>query len=154
MSLPRQEDAAAPFAVADLKTYLTGAWEIRRSLEDSRRGQRGTFHGRAVFTPDQEGGLAYREEGRLALGRFETLAHQSYRYGFPAPHVAEVSFDDGRPFHALDLSAGQWKAEHLCVADLYRAWFRVEGPERWSVTWTVTGPRKDQRLESLFFRAA
>jgi hypothetical protein len=154
MSLPRQEDAAPLFAVADLRTYLAGAWEIRRNLEDGRLGQRGTFDGRAVFAPDRAGGLAYREEGRLALGGFETLAHQGYRFGFSAPHIAEVSFEDGRPFHALDLSAGSWEAEHLCAADLYRGLFRAEGPERWTVTWTVTGPRKDQRLESLFTRAA
>ena len=154
MSLPRQEGAAALYAVADLRAYLAGAWEIRRSLEDALRGQRGSFDGSAAFTPDDDGGLAYREEGRLALGSFETLAHQSYRYGFPASHFAEVSFDDGRPFHDLDLSAGQWEVEHLCAADLYRGRFRVEGPERWSVIWTVAGPRKDQRLESLFLRAA
>ena len=154
MSLPRQEGAAALYPVADLRAYLTGAWEIRRTLEDSLRGARGGFDGRAAFTPDTGGGLAYREEGRLTLGGFETLAHQSYRYGFPALSLAEVRFDDGRPFHELDLSAGHWEAEHLCAADLYRGRFRAEGPERWAVTWTVTGPRKDQRLESLFTRAA
>jgi len=153
MSLPRQGDVAAPYAVADLRAYLLGDWVIRRSLEDSLRGARGIFDGRASFTPDTEGGLAYREEGRLALGGFETLAHQSYLYAFPVAHRAEVRFDDGRPFHDLDLSAGLWEAEHLCVADLYRGRFRAEGPERWSVVWTVAGPRKEQRLESVFTRS-
>lgn len=151
---PLEDIRDPPYPVADLRTYLAGAWEIRRILEDNIRGERGSFVGQASFSPEDDTTLAYREDGRLALGGFETLAHQSYRYGFPARHLAEVRFADGRPFHSLDLSAGLWQAEHLCAADLYRGRFRAEGPERWSVTWTVTGPRKNQRLESLFTRAA
>lgn len=150
---PLEDIRVKPYPVADLRAYLAGAWEVHRVLDDQRSGQRGTFDGRAAFTPDENGRLAYREEGRLALGGFETVAHQSYLYGFPAPGLAEVRFADGRPFHELDLSAGLWQAEHLCAADLYRGRFRAEGPRRWSVTWTVTGPRKDQRLESRFTRA-
>jgi hypothetical protein len=196
------EGRAARYPVADLRAYLLGAWVIRRTLDDRRRGAQGHFEGRATFTPlerfrfagslprpapppsaqhsgyarpqhtmalggrvgeragaasEQLGTLAYREEGCLALGGFETLAHQSYLYAFPATrraHRAEVRFADGRAFHALDLRDGQWSAEHVCAADLYRGRFRAEGPDRWSMLWTVTGPRKDQSLESLFTRAA
>ena len=52
MSLPRHASTAALYPVADLRAYLTGAWEIRRSLEDGLRGVRGTFDGWAAFTPD------------------------------------------------------------------------------------------------------
>jgi hypothetical protein len=146
------------YPVADLRAYLAGAWQIRRVLNDKLRGEPGSFEGRAIFAPEQDHTLAYREEGCLELGGFETLAHQSYLYAFPAPHRAphraEVRFADGRPFHALDLSDGRWAAEHLCGRDLYRGRFRAEGAERWSVTWTVAGPRKDQVLESRFTRAA
>ncbi len=143
--------------VADLRAYLVGAWQIRRTLDDRRKGAQGRFEGRATFIPGDENTLTYREEGRLALGGFETLAHQSYLYAFPAPHRAhraEVRFADGRPFHALDLSNGHWSAGHDCAEDLYRGRFRAEGADRWSVLWTVTGPRKDQSLESRFTRAA
>ena len=162
-----QENHEAPYPVADLRAYLAGPWVIRRTLADRRNGAQGHFEGRATFTPlerfrfagaasEQLGALTYREEGRLALGGFETLAHQSYLYAFPAPHLAhraEVRFADGRAFHLLDLRDGHWSAEHVCGADLYRGRFRVEGADRWSVLWTVTGPRKDQFLESFFTRA-
>ncbi len=118
--------------------------------------QGGRVGERAGAASEQLGALTYREEGRLALGGFETLAHQSYLYAFPAPHLAhraEVRFADGRAFHLLDLRDGHWSAEHVCGADLYRGRFRVEGADRWSVLWTVTGPRKDQFLESFFTRA-
>jgi hypothetical protein len=150
------------YQVADLKAYLAGVWTISRTLEDRRRGARGTFAGRAGFEPEGEDFLVYREEGRLALGGFETLAHQRYLYAFPAPHRAphqvphraEVRFADGRPFHDLDLSDGLWTAGHRCAPDTYRGRFRALGPDRWWVRWIVTGPRKDQALESLFTRAA
>ena len=155
---PPSQTRAALYPVADLRAYLVGAWEIRRTLDDRRRAAQGHFEGRATFIPGDENTLTYREEGCLELGGFETLAHQSYLYAFPllhwAPHRAEVRFADGRPFHALDLSDGRWAAEHLCGRDLYRGRFRAEGAERWSVTWTVAGPRKDQVLESRFTRAA
>jgi len=154
------------YPVADLRAYLAGSWTISRTLEDRRRGARGSFAGRAGFAPEGEGLLAYREEGRLALGGFETVAHQHYRYAFPAPpwvgrrapqrtpHRAEVRFADGRPFHDLDLSDGLWTAGHRCAPDTYRGRFRALGPDRWWVRWIVTGPRKNQVLESLFSRAA
>ena len=147
------QTVAALHPVANLRAYLTGVWEIGRTLDDKLRGECGRFEGRGVFAPGEDGTLVYEEQGRLALGGFETLAHQSYLYAFPAPHRAEVRFADGRPFHPLDLSAGEWRAEHLCAADLYRGRFQALGPDRWSVAWTVAGPRKDQVLESRFTRA-
>lgn len=146
------------YPVADLRAYLEGAWRIERALDDKLRGQQGRFEGRAVFAPEADGTLSYREEGRLALGGFETLAHQRYLYAFPAferaPHRAEVRFADGRPFHELDLSDGLWAAGHRCGADVYRGRFRALGADRWWVRWIVTGPLKDQALESLFSRAS
>ena len=155
---PPSEVREALYPVTDLRAYLLGAWEVRRTLDDRRRGESGSFEGRAIFAPGAANILTYREEGCLELGGFETLAHQSYLYAFPAtyraPHRAEVRFANGRPFHPLDFRDGLWSAEHVCAADLYRGRFRALAPDRWSVLWTVTGPRKDQVLESLFTRAA
>ncbi len=153
MTQPRLARADAAFAVADLRAYLTGAWRLTRAIEDRRSGQRGRFEGRAVFEAVR-GGLIYREEGRLVLGAFETLAHRAYRYTFPARHLAQVSFEDGRPFHALDLSAGDWAATHRCGRDIYEGAFRAEGPDLWRALWRITGPRKDQRLDGRYEREA
>jgi hypothetical protein len=151
MTDPSLVQTAAPFAVADLRAYLVGAWRLTRAIEDRRTGQRGRLEGRAVFEAEGDG-LVYREEGRLVLGAFETLAHRAYRYAFPVPHLAEVLFEDGRAFHGLDLSAGAWTATHRCGRDLYEGDFRAEGPDAWRARWRVTGPRKDQRLDGLYER--
>jgi Family of unknown function (DUF6314) len=154
IAVSAHEGRDARYPVADLRAYLTGAWRVGRTLEDRRRGARGRFDGGASFTPGQTGALACREEGRLALAGFETVAHQSYLYTFPAPFLAEVRFADGRPFHPLDLRDGVWTAEHLCGADLYRGAFRALGPDRWQAEWEISGPCKDQVLRGLFTRAA
>lgn len=152
---------APGYPVADLRAYLAGVWRLVRTLEDRRTGQKGRFEGRAVFREPEEGegtveagGLAYREEGRLVLGGFETLAHRAYLYRFPLLHLAEVRFADGRAFHRLDLSGGVWDAEHGCGGDLYRGSFRALGPDGWTAVWEVAGPRKDQRLSGRFTRLA
>lgn len=146
--------AAALLAVADLAAYLAGRWRLERRLEDRAGGRTGSLEGTAQFDPDAEGGLAYREQGRLVLGDFATLARQAYRFRFPLPARAEVSFADGRAFHDLDLSDGRWQARHRCGADLYCGRFAALGPERWTAEWRVTGPRKDQRLSAVYLRAA
>ncbi len=144
-------EAAGLRGIADLRGFLLGTWRLTRSIEDRRSGQGGTFEGTAVFRPERAG-LRYREEGRLALGGFETLASRGYRYAFPAPGRAEVRFADGAPFHALELSAAAWDVVHPCGADLYRGTFRLAGAGRWTAVWRITGPRKDQRLDGLYAR--
>ena len=64
----------------------------------------------------------------------------------------EVRFDDGRPFHALDLSAGTCPVRHDCPPDVYDGAYRVLDADRFTVRWTVTGPRKDSVLETTFTR--
>ncbi|MEE8505068.1 MAG: DUF6314 family protein [Kiloniellales bacterium] len=138
--------------VADLRAFLAGGWKLRRTIDDRRAGQRGTLEGAAVFTPEGDG-LVYREAGVLDLAGYRGSVIQAYRYSFPAPHRAEVAFRDGGLFHVLDLSARTWAAEHVCAGDLYRGDFLVEGPDQWRVSWTVTGPRKDQTLISRYSRS-
>ena len=137
--------------VADLRAFLAGGWNLSRTIDDRGAGQRGTLEGTAVFAPEGDG-LVYREAGVLDLAGYRRPVVQAYRYSFPAPHRAAVAFRDGGLFHALNLSGGAWAAEHVCADDLYRGDFRVEGADRWRVSWTVTGPRKDQTLTSRYSR--
>jgi hypothetical protein len=141
-----------PPGVADLRAFLEGTWLLTRALEDRRLGGRGALDGSAVFAAEG-GGLIYRETGVLRLGGEAFEASRVYRYRFPRPHCAEVVFEDGSRFHMLDFSGGRCAAEHRCGADLYRGRFRVAGPGEWHARWQVSGPRKDQILESRYLRA-
>ncbi|NIR58702.1 MAG: hypothetical protein GWO02_03860 [Gammaproteobacteria bacterium] len=137
----------------DLRGFLEGAWRLRRRLEDRRGGRCGRFDGAAVFAP-AGGELVYRERGVLRLGRYQGRAGRVYRYRFPAPGRADVAFEDGAAFHALDLGDGRCVVEHRCRDDIYRGRFHVAGPDAWQVVWLVAGPRKDQILTAGYQRVA
>ncbi len=151
LNLDRELDGGG-LGVLDLMVFLRGVWRLTRILEDRRAGQRGRLDGRAVFAP-AGAGLVYREHGVLRLGGFTGPAERVYRYRFPGPGRAEVAFEDGRPFHDLDLSHGRWSVVHRCRDDLYRGSFEVEGRDRWTAVWRVLGPRKDQVLRGRYDRA-
>ena len=138
--------------VAELRSFLVGAWRLQRAMKDRRLGQTGTLHGVAEFVADG-GGLLYRERGALTIDCHTGMATRAYRYRFPEPHFAEVCFEDGRPFHKIDLSRGMWEAEHRCGNDLYCGSFRVLAPNAWEAAWRIEGPRKDQTLISAYRRS-
>lgn len=150
-STPAANGAGWP--VADLRAYLTGSWTVERRILDRRLRRHGSFTGRSVFAEDRdEDGLRYRETGRLRIGDHDAPAEQIHRYAFPTPSAAAVFFRDGRPFHRLDLATGRARADHACDPDLYRARFKVLGPDAWCVLWRVTGPRKTLRLATTYIR--
>ena len=137
--------------ITNLRAFLEGAWRVLRTLEDRRAGIHGSFLGRGSFDPDSDG-LRYTEDGVLRLAAHEGTATRRYRYRFPAPHRADVAFEDGRPFHAIDLRRGSWAVTHACGKDTYRTTFRVLGREEWSARWHIAGPRKDHLVVSHYRR--
>jgi len=131
--------------------FFTGAWQFERQVEDRLAGETGDARGMAIFEPDGDG-LIWAETGELHFaGRtFEASRRMSItREG----ERWLVRFEDGRPFHYLDLSDGQDQAEHLCVADLYTGDLRTEGdgPGRlFRTRWRVEGPAKDQLIDTVY----
>ena len=137
--------------ITDLRAFLEGAWRVLRTVEDRGSGMQGGFIGCGSFVPDAAG-LGYAEDGVLRLTAYLGRASRRYLYRFPAPHRALVAFEDGRPFHALDLSRGAWAVTHACGKDTYRATFRVLGGDGWSSRWHIAGPRKDHLVTSHYRR--
>ena len=140
--------AARSDSPADLPAWLTGAWTARRIIN----GGAGTFTGTAVFSDDGAGALVWHEVGRLALPSHAGEATRTYLIVADGAGAWEVRFDDGRPFHPLDLSDGRWEARHHCGEDLYRGVYEVTAPDRFAVTWRVTGPRKDDVIACAYAR--
>lgn len=145
------EGDVALFAVADLRAFLVGRWQLTRDLTDRRDGVAGDMTGHAVFAAEGDT-LRYRETGAMRLGGYHGQAHQSYLYHFPQPGAAQVRFTDGRAFHTLDLTGGVWQAVHRCGADTYEGRFRVRSFDLLEATWRIAGPRKDQRLSTRYRR--
>ena len=127
---------------------------MKRDLLDRADGTRGTLAGVVLFVPDDDG-LALREEGAMRWPSFTGPATREYVLrpcGQPA--ACDVFFPDGRPFHRMSFATEANQDNHWCDPDTYRVAYSLEGADRFSYSWDVTGPRKDLLLTSRLTRIA
>ena len=122
--------------MAVLSDALRGDWSVTRAIN----GEADVFVGTATFTVEQDG-LWWRERGRMRVGDYTGEAHRTY-----VIVDGEVRFEDGRPFHPIDLAAARCEALHLCGPDTYRGVYEVLSAARFRVVWRVTGPGRDDRI--------
>jgi hypothetical protein len=146
------KDTVTAFIPPDLAVWLPGEWTVTRVINDGA----GRFEGRAAFIsdPGPPVSLIWHEHGRLRLGTHAGPAERTLRIEPAAGGTWEVRFADGRPFHSLDLARGSDQVTHLCAADTYRGRYTVQAPDRFTTTWRITGPRKDDVIETVYERAA
>ena len=127
-------------------TDFAGLWTLDRAISHAS-GPEGQFKGQAQFSWRGDG-LDYVEEGTLTLGASAPLtATQRYRW---APGLT-VYFEDGRLFHQVPPGGGA--ASHWCAPDQYDGRYDFTDWPRFTVTWTVKGPRKDYRMVSRYARS-
>lgn len=137
-------------APAGLTRWLAGEWTIVRVIN----GDAGRFEGRARFTADPHapGAVVWHEHGRLRLGAHDGPAERTLRIEPTTAGAWQVRFADGRPFHPLEIRNGAGEATHLCGRDTYRGRYAIDTPDRFTVTWRVTGPHKDDLIVSSYAR--
>lgn len=146
----------------DLRAYLLGpamgtgrpgTWAVERQLLDRATGTHGTFSGVVHFSPTDDGGLAFREEGTVRWPTFTGPAFREYLLRPSADTSAlDVFFADGRPFHRMSFAPAASHDAHWCDPDTYRVSYTFEGPDRFGYTWDVSGPRKNLLLTSRLHR--
>ncbi|MEV7573725.1 DUF6314 family protein [Pseudarthrobacter sp. NPDC089323] len=130
-----------------------GLWTVERDMLDRASGTRGTFTGVVRFVPDDDGGLAFREEGTMRWPSFTGPAFREYLLRPSGrPDALDVFFPDGRPFHRMSFTPQANLDKHWCDPDTYRVAYTLNGPDRFSYSWDVTGPRKDLLLTSHLVR--
>ena len=112
----------------------------------------GRLAGVALFSPAPDG-LRYHEHGTLVLGTYRGPAERQHCFALEGPAAADVRFADGRPFHRLDLASGRAPVRHDCPPDRYRGEYWAHGPDVWTLTWRVEGPRKRLLIRTRFRRA-
>ena len=134
--------------MGDLAAWLTGRWSVSRTVN----GGQGTFTGVAEFQADGDA-LCWRETGELQLDAYRGSARRTLTI-HPAGERWEVRFDDGRPFHPLQLSDGSCEVRHRCGADVYDGRFDVDGETAFTVAWHVVGPGRDDTIVTRYARTA
>jgi len=137
----------------DPVTYFPGKWTFERKIRDRLAMVDGKAHGTATFTIEG-GGLRWLESARLEIGEADTRASREL-WIRPDPSVSSgwrVHFDDGRPFHPLELGDGEPEVTHPCRDDLYEGSIAIDGENLFRTSWTVRGPRKDQSIETTYRR--
>jgi hypothetical protein len=139
-----------PHRIDELGAFLLGTWHLRRSVLASGV-EVGSFTGTATFDDDGDGVVHYHEQGTLHLDGQRVPATRRLAYRV-AGSRAQVTFEDGRPFHDLDLRDGVDHAEHPCGADRYHGRFEVVDHDTWHHAWHVTGPHKDHVISTLLTR--
>jgi hypothetical protein len=137
--------------VPDLRAFLLGAWRLTRLgwIDGPVRVMR--LVGTARFSP-RASDLAFEERGTMAFGAFAGDSVKRLMFHLAGDGAAEISFEDGAPFHRVDLSRGRADVRHECGPDLYEGRYRVLGPDLWTLNWRVTGPRKRHLIASRFVR--
>lgn len=126
---------------------FVGGWRIERRIRHDAGGE-AAFEGVAWLKPDGVG-LAWREEGTLRMeGRPPLAATRRLLWRAEAPGVVAVLFEDGRPFHRIDLHEPRPADTHPCGRDLYRVAYDFTAWPRWTAAWRVDGPRHAYALVS------
>lgn len=154
----------SPSPEPSLRAYLLGShptarpsqqghWQLERDLLDRSDGTRGTFSGVVIFTPTDDGGLALREEGTMRWPAFTGPASREYVLKPAArPDALDVFFPDGRPFHRMSFTPVASLDIHWCDPDTYLVAYSRQGPDAFSYSWDITGPRKNLLLDSRLTR--
>lgn len=142
MRAGQEQEKAGDLAVRGLAEFI-GIYGVTRVIEDARAGAQSRFDGQAVIERDADGAV-YVETGALRVNgqRFEAERRYLWR---AQPARIFVSFADGTAFHDFDPALGGQASAHLCGDDMYRGGYNFGDWPRWSLTWDVTGPRKDYR---------
>ena len=135
----------------DWSAYLTGAWQLRRTITDHRQQRTGRLTGTARFV-GSGGEIMWAESGRLVMGAHDGEAWQHYTLRRKADGGAAILFPDGRAFFDLPSAQTRVSVAHECPPDRYDGTLSVQDSDHWQLQWRVRGPRKDYAMVSDYYR--
>lgn len=139
--------------VADPVSALAGTWSFRREVTDRASGLEGRAVGTARFE-STGAGLDWTETGTLVIDGHSFDAKRRMAVVRDGESW-QVLFEDGRPFHGLDLGRGRCSVNHPCGDDFYEgslALSKFDGETTFVTEWKVKGPRKDQLIVTAYRR--
>ncbi len=124
---------------------FVGHWAIDRVIDDRRSASQAKFTGECRYLRDGSS-LRLEETGSLRLADGSKFAASRRFIWKEADGKIHVHFDDGRPFHVIDLHTPVPTDTHLCGRDTYRVAYDFIQWPNWQAVWHVSGPQKDYRM--------
>jgi hypothetical protein len=132
---------------------VAGTWAVERQLLDRSASTHGTFTGVVRFAVTDDDDVSFREEGTMRWPTFTGPASRAYLLRrADRTDALDVFFEDGRPFHRMSFSPDANLDRHWCDPDTYRVAYTYAGPDAFSYSWDVSGPRKDLLLTTELMR--
>ena len=145
---------------------LLGDWTFDRVVTDHLASETLTVRGRTSFELVDQDRVRWTEQGTMRRAGGEVEVSREL-FVVRRDDAWTVTFSDGRDFHPW---VPNRRVEHLCGADTYRgladfgpragAGTSASGPahedppaEQWTLTWWVSGPRKDYEMVTRLTRA-
>ncbi|MEM7295720.1 MAG: DUF6314 family protein [Pseudomonadota bacterium] len=117
-------------------------WLLKREITQTR-GRPARFDGLARVNRR----WTYLEWGNLEVDGADYTAGRRYQWA-PVEGGFDISFEDGAPFHEMRFARPV--AQHFCAPDDYQVVYDFSDWPKWRSTWTVSGPRKDYVMSSLY----
>ena len=126
---------------------FAGEWRLSRDIHHGS-GVIDRLTGTCLFSKSGPR-LVQDEQGWLetADGRFEATRRHVWA---EVNGRLDISFADMRPFHSIPLGDARPETVHLCPPDRYQVAYDFSAWPEWRTVWTVEGPRKAYRMESVF----
>lgn len=129
---------------------IAGDWHLDRVIQDRRAGITARLRGQMQATTDRRG-LILTEEGTWIDAPWGALSARRVDLWEGHGDQVHVFYEDGRPFHQFD-PFGDGLCHHLCGRDDYQGQYDFALPSAWTLTWRVSGPRKDYVMTTTYCR--
>ena len=130
-------------------TAFVGTWSLAREVHHFD-GLRGEMAGVLRIEGSGTDRAIYTEDGMLTLGGGDPLRATRRYLWRAAPSAIDVSFEDGRPFHRIELSGTTPATVHLCDPDRYAVSYDFGQWPVWTAKWEVEGPNKGYMMHTTY----
>ena len=140
-------------SAAGVFARLAGSWSLTRSLSTGA-----SMTGEAIFTPRNDGALAYRETGTLRLPGKQTFdAERRYIYRATQEGFSVFFAEPSEPlFHLILLhevdGVLNGHAHHPCRDDTYLSTYEFHCDGSFTLVHDVSGPAKEYLSRTVFRR--
>lgn len=131
---------------------LQGKWELNRTIYSYKK-HIGIAKGFAKIKKLDESKLLYKEELEVFINNIKTKSHKNYLYVLENEKLSIKFVEDNRLFYELFFKENTASGEHLCIKDLYKAFYSIADENSFTLHYDILGPNKNDTITTKYLRA-